>query len=117
MNHGERIDLNGRTYTILDIGEGPCRILIVEDLLLWMSTIDLPTSRVLVVDASMVLTDTTCDSQRARQIAGDMHLLMDIYWLEEVTIKCEIQNLDTAFIREMMGQRTYARELLNRWCD
>lgn len=110
------IYLNDRPYKVLDTGEGECTINIVsgiEDYLMTVSLIP-QNQRVMIVDISGVLNDEQQDSATIeRVLANDLHLLFDVFWLEEVKVHSEVKNLNMNAIYDVVRIRNYAQSLLN----
>ncbi|KDN28985.1 hypothetical protein VFDL14_22500 [Vibrio fortis] len=110
------IYLNDRPYRVLDMGEGECSIIIVsceEDYLKAMIRLS-PIQRVIIVDISGLL---NCEHQDTgmleKALANDLHLLFDVFWLEEVKVHSEVSNLNMNAIYEVVRIRNHSRTLLN----
>ncbi|NOH65615.1 hypothetical protein [Vibrio rotiferianus] len=110
------IYLNDRPYKVLDIGEGECIINIVsgiEDYLITVSRFP-QNQRVIIVDIADVLNGEQQDSATIeRALANDLHLLFDVFWLEEVKIHSEIDSLNMDAIYDVVRIRDYSRSLLS----
>lgn len=110
------IYLNDRPYKVLDIGEGECIINIVsgiEDYLIPVSRFP-QNQRVIIVDIADVLNGEQQDSATIeRALANDLHLLFDVFWLEEVKIHSEIDSLNMNAIYDVVRIRDYSRSLLS----
>ncbi|WP_282066772.1 hypothetical protein [Vibrio rotiferianus] len=110
------IYLNDRPYKVLDIGEGECIINIVsgiEDYLITVSPFP-QNQRVIIVDIAEVLNGEQQDSATIeRALANDLHLLFDVFWLEEVKIHSEIDSLNMNAIYDVVRIRDYSRSLLS----
>ena len=110
------IYLNDRPYKVLDTGEGECTINIVsgiEDYLMTVSRFP-QNQRVMIVDISGVLNDEQQDSVTIeRVLANDLHLLFDVFWLEEVKVHSEVKNLNMNAIYDVVRIRNYSQSLLN----
>ncbi|WP_407833017.1 hypothetical protein [Vibrio rotiferianus] len=110
------IYLNDRPYKVLDIGEGECIINIVsgiEDYLITVSRFP-QNQRVIIVDIADVLNGEQQDSATIeRALANDLHLLFDVFWLEEVKIHSEIDSLNMNAIYDVVRIRDYSRSLLS----
>ncbi|WP_411064375.1 hypothetical protein [Vibrio rotiferianus] len=110
------IYLNDRPYKVLDIGEGECIINIVsgiEDYLITVSRFP-QNQRVIIVDIAEVLNGEQQDSATIeRALANDLHLLFDVFWLEEVKIHSEIDSLNMNAIYDVVRIRDYSRSLLS----
>ncbi|AUW05145.1 hypothetical protein C1N51_16370 [Vibrio campbellii] len=110
------IYLNNRPYKVLDTGEGECIINIVsgiEDYLITVSRFP-QNQRVIIVDIADVLNGEQQDSATIeRALANDLHLLFDVFWLEEVKIHSEIDSLNMNAIYDVVRIRDYSRSLLS----
>ncbi|ABZ77410.1 hypothetical protein Shal_2860 [Shewanella halifaxensis HAW-EB4] len=91
--------LNDRPYRILDMGEGGCYLFIVSTVnneplkeLEWIPHIE--KSRTVIMDLSLAWNAPieTLTQKHLMQISSDIHLLVDIYWLEEVCINLQQGN-------------------------
>ncbi|EMJ3465130.1 TPA: hypothetical protein P0E21_000046 [Vibrio harveyi] len=110
------IYLNDRPYKVLDMGEGECMITLVsgiEDYFTKLTRFS-PNKRSIIVDVSEVL---NCEPQDRRTLekalANDLHLLFDVFWLEEVKIHSEVSNLNMNAIYDVVRIRNYSRSLLS----
>ena len=58
-----------------------------------------------------------CEPQDRRTLekalANDLHLLFDVFWLEEVKIHSEVSNLNMNAIYDVVRIRNYSRSLLS----
>ncbi|WP_182026851.1 hypothetical protein [Vibrio rotiferianus] len=110
------IYLNDRPYKVLDTGEGECIIKIVsgiEDYLITVSRFP-QNQRVIIVDIADVLNGEQQDSATIEiALANDLHLLFDVFWLEEVKIHSEIDSLNMNAIYDVVRIRDYSRSLLS----
>jgi len=110
------IYLNDRPYRVLDIGEGECSIVIVsceEDYLKAMTRLS-PIQRIMIVDISELLSCEKKDMvMLEKALANDLHLLFDVFWLEEVKIHSEVSNLNMNAIYDVVRIRNHSRTLLN----
>lgn len=110
------IYLNDRPYKVLDTGEGECTINIVSGIEDYLMTVSLfpQNQRVMIVDISGVLNDEQQDSATIeRVLANDLHLLFDVFWLEEVKVHSEVKNLNMNAIYDVVRIRNYSQSLLN----
>jgi hypothetical protein len=87
------IHLNDRPYRICDLGEGDCYIVVcfaptVADLSEIYSVKYAHAPRLLVVDTSTYWRTSICNMEESDLdiLASDVHLLADIYWLDEVHV-------------------------------
>lgn len=95
MNIKEQlITLNNREYTIQDMGEGNAFLLIKHQQIIPVGLLDLMVNhkqcntRIITLDITPHFPPIT-NSLSAQQLATlieDLHLLCDIYWLEEVEV-------------------------------
>lgn len=86
--------LNNRRYRICDLGEGDCTLIITV-----MSELDSLTDsylqrceqRLIVLDisTSLPIHSGVINHMEIEQLIDDIHLLMDIYWLDEAKIVLE----------------------------
>ena len=105
--------LNDRKYRICDIGEGECALIItnamqVESLCESYCNQYLDLERRIIIDTSLAwpkaineLSEEECDS-----LALDIHLLADIYWLEQIKIETDYCNINLA---RMLSEELYPR--------
>ncbi|QLE87414.1 hypothetical protein FLM48_21460 [Shewanella sp. Scap07] len=86
--------LNDRPYNVLDIGEGHCLIIIVDDIDQYLSRQPtlLQGQRIIIVDISKVLHRNKLYIVE-QCLIRDLHLLLDVFWLEEVEIKNEVNHI------------------------
>lgn len=85
--------LNDRPYRVLDVGEGECQLMILSangaDSLSELRLAEASEGhRILVVDASLAWEheSTALPCGHLPEIAADIHLLIDVYWLEQLRI-------------------------------
>ncbi len=107
-----KIYLNDRPYEVLDFGEGNSLIIIVgnikESACKYLN--GNITKRVILIDASWIIHNQAHDRQELeRKLTDDIHLLIDVFWLEDVEVKSEIKGLGTAKIEEMLRLRRCSR--------
>ncbi len=101
--------LNDRPYNIFDIGDGGCHMLLVEE----MDEEKLANitahhqRRVIIVDISPSWgkRSTYNESYQVTLLAADIHLLLDIFWLESVSLECEIDYIDIQPIHDVVKMR------------
>lgn len=102
------IYLNDRPYEVLDIGEGKCLIVMVDSIKAYLErnkTLRLK-QRLILVDISKVI-QQTAEEQVAldRQLAIDLHLLFDVFWLGEVEIHSELNHINMRAIYDVVRIR------------
>ncbi|WP_295894098.1 hypothetical protein [uncultured Vibrio sp.] len=109
------IYLNDRPYEVFDLGEGKCSILIVSNISLHIEQLskERVTNRVILVDITKVLEQYIGSKERIPQLlANDLHLLFDVFWLEEVQIESEVKHIDMGAVFNVVALRNYSRSLL-----
>ncbi len=94
--------LNDRPYCVLDIGDGECIVVIVTNIPRYLEKNSLLSQkgRFIVVDVSESIKDVYPGiSTTIHQLAKDLHLLLDVFWLEDVQIESEVEhvNMDPVF--------------------
>ncbi len=102
----QKIVLNNREYEILDIGEGECVLYLSDRLDIRLE--DMSAARYLIVNiGSYWPTMSRCwEGESMTYIAQDIHLLVDIYWLEALELR--FSNLPTLLevvVRKELSQR------------
>lgn len=110
------IYLNDRPYKVMDVGEGECTITIVSNIEDYIATITRfsPNKRSIIVDVSEALNSENQDTETLEKvIANDLHLLFDVFWLEEVKIQSDVSNLNMSAIYNVVRIRNYSRSLLS----
>ncbi len=110
------IYLNDRPYKVMDVGEGECTITIVSNIEDYIATITRfsPNQRSIIVDVSEALNSESQDAETLEKvIANDLHLLFDVFWLEEVKIHSDVSNLNMSAIYNVVRIRNYSRSLLS----
>ncbi|GEM79892.1 hypothetical protein VSU01S_21370 [Vibrio superstes NBRC 103154] len=109
------IYLNDRPYDVFDTGEGQCSIIIVNNI---GSHIEQLTkarvkNRVILVDITKMLEKYIDKKEVISQLlANDLHLLFDVFWLEDVQIKSEVKHVDMTAVFDVVALRKYSRSLL-----
>lgn len=109
------IYLNDRPYNVLDFGEGRCSIIIVEDIDKHLVRLDnvLINNRIILVDVSKVLVEPRNGKDTVEYLlAKDLHLLFDVFWLEEVDVRSEVPSLKMSEIYNVVSIRNYSCSLL-----
>lgn len=109
------IYLNDRPYDVLDIGEGSCLIIIVINFRLYIKEHinTYSNQRVIVVDIEKMLhCDIDGEGTVEQLLADDLHLLLDVFWLEEVEFKSEVSGIKMDIINKIVNVRNYSRSLL-----
>jgi len=91
--------LNDRPYRVLDTGEGDCHLFIVyatskESLTELELICPIESNRTVIMDLSLAWNGciNTLAQEHLTEISADIHLLVDIYWLEEVRINLQQGN-------------------------
>lgn len=111
------IYLNDRVYDVLDIGEGKSIVIVVTSIKDYMDenhNLD-PEHRLIVVDISKTLQEMSDNLALFELIlANDLHLLFDVFWLEEVEVLCEVDSLNMNEIHKVARTRNYSRAELNK---
>ncbi|CAH7091370.1 conserved hypothetical protein [Vibrio chagasii] len=111
------IYLNGRPYDVLDMGEGRCSIIIVEDIDDYLDNLSNPPikNRIILVDVSKMLIWQTNGTELIESLlVKDLHLLFDVFWLEEVDVRSEVPSLKMSEIYSVVSIRNYSCSLLKR---
>ncbi|MDL5028917.1 hypothetical protein AB8613_22895 [Vibrio sp. BS-M-Sm-2] len=111
------IYLNDHPYDVLDIGEGRCSIIIVEDIDAYLENLSNPliNNRIILVDVSKMLVRQTNGRESIESLlAKDLHLLFDVFWLEEVDVRAEVPSLKMSEIYSVVSIRNYSCSLLKR---
>ncbi|SEG05522.1 hypothetical protein [Vibrio hangzhouensis] len=103
----ETIHLNDRPYGLLDIGDGPCKIILVVEITEDDYSTDKVSGRSLVFDISKawgrdILALTEDD---LAQLTDDIHLLLDVFWLDCVVFDTTLDGLDLSFIERRLAVR------------
>ncbi|MCK6262993.1 hypothetical protein KP803_06830 [Vibrio sp. ZSDE26] len=113
------IYLNDRPYDVFDFGEGKCSIIIVNNIDLHIEKLNKEkvTSRIIFVDITKMLAQHIEQKESVPQLlANDLHLLFDVFWLDEVHIESEIKHIDMRAIFNVVALRNYSRSLLKSEC-
>ncbi|WP_050620815.1 hypothetical protein [Vibrio coralliirubri] len=111
------IYLNDRPYDVLDMGEGRCSIIIVEDIDDYLDNLSNPPikNRIILVDVSKMLIWQTNGTESIESLlAKDLHLLFDVFWLEAVDVRSEVPSLKMSEIYSVVSIRNYSCSLLKR---
>ncbi|CAH7328129.1 conserved hypothetical protein [Vibrio chagasii] len=111
------IYLNDRPYDVLDMGEGRCSIIIVEDIDDYLDNLSNPPikNRIILVDVSKMLIWQTNGTELIESLlAKDLHLLFDVFWLEEVDVRSEVPSLKMSEIYSVVSIRNYSCSLFKR---
>jgi len=102
------IYLNDRPYVVLDVGEGKCRIVIVDCIKSYLEQHKCVhmKQRLILVDVSKVIHISGCDdSELDRLLASDLHLLFDVFWLGEIELVSELSNININSIYDVVRIR------------
>ncbi len=105
----ESIHLNARPYDLLDIGDGPCKMLLVAEINEAEYRADSELGRIMVIDISKawgkdILALSISDFE---QLADDIHLLLDVFWLDCVVFDTTLTGLDLSYIERRLSVRQY----------
>ncbi len=108
------IYLNDRPYTVLDVGEGKCHVILVNNINNYVNMGNHRTAnrRVIILDVSNVINEDNMGIESVEQLANDFHLLLDVFWLEEVELKSEIIGVNVESLHHVIKLRDYSRALL-----
>jgi hypothetical protein len=99
------------------MGEGRCSIVIVEDIDDYLDDLSNPpiNNRIILVDVSKMLVRQTKGTESIESLlAKDLHLLFDVFWLEEVNVRSEVPSLKMSEIYSVVSIRNYSCSLLKR---
>lgn len=110
-----KIYLNDRPYHILDTGEGPCWVYLVGSIAS-LETEDFKTNddrRSIYIDLSLAWGKDVASlpSEQLEYLTEDIHLLLDVFWLEELTIRSCIEELNMEKVFSIIRLREYANEI------
>lgn len=110
------IYLNDRRYTVLDVGEGKCHVILVNDIDSYVNMGDhrRKSRRLIIVDVSNVIDENNMSSESMKHLANDFHLLLDVFWLDEVELKSEVIGLKMDSLHHVIKLRDYSRLLLKQ---
>lgn len=103
----ESIHLNDRPYDLLDIGDGSCKMILVAEINEAEYRTDSELGRRIVIDISKawgkdILALSTSDFE---QLADDIHLLLDVFWLDSVVFDTTLAGLDLSYIERRLAVR------------
>ncbi|MEZ9132785.1 hypothetical protein AB4343_16910 [Vibrio breoganii] len=117
------IVLNGRQYRLCDMGEGECTLIIINNGDLasltkhymdngsrMSSQMSSEIDRLIVLDTSTAwpIPFSQFDQMKVTKLVEDIRLLLDIYWLDEVSIEIEGEmNCLSEEVAEMLFAREY----------
>ncbi|WP_394243794.1 hypothetical protein [Vibrio astriarenae] len=110
-----KIYLNDRPYHILDTGEGPCCAHLVDSIA-GRETEVLQANddkRNIYIDLSLAWGKNVASlpSEQLEYLTEDIHLLLDVFWLEELTIHSCIDELNMDKVFSIIKQKEYSKEL------
>lgn len=102
------IYLNDRCYDVLDMGEGKCLIVMVDCIKTYLERhthLHLK-YRLILVDVSKVI-QLSEEEQGVleHQLATDLHLLFDVFWLGEVVVRSELPSINMQTIYDVVRMR------------
>lgn len=109
------IYLNDRAYEVLDIGEGECLVVVVTSISEYIeNNRDLVLNqRVIVVDISRILSAHPQNLTKVEEhLANDLHLLFDVFWLDKVEVRSEVNTLRMEAISRIANIRNYSSSQL-----
>ncbi|AJR05166.1 hypothetical protein C9J03_14740 [Photobacterium gaetbulicola] len=110
-----KIHINDRPYKIHDKGEGECEIIIVDQLHPYIQDIKSQTrpNRIIIVDITPAWEKTINDMSLdcLFELAKDIHLLADIYWIDKLQIKDLSNNLQLGEILKSIFRNRIKDEL------
>ncbi|WEM45070.1 hypothetical protein PTW35_18415 (plasmid) [Photobacterium sp. DA100] len=110
-----KIHINDRPYKIHDKGEGECEIIIVDQLHPYIQDIknQTPPNRIIIIDITpaweKTINEMSLDS--LFELAKDIHLLADIYWIDRLQIKDLSNNLQLGQILKSIFRKRMKDEL------
>lgn len=99
---------NDRPYRVLDIGEGTGVLVIVDNIPKYMEKYGLcwQNKRLILVDVFEVIQKSDDGAESIIQkLTEDLHLLLDVFWLEDVQIESEVEYIDMAPVFSMVNIR------------
>ncbi|RJG47535.1 hypothetical protein [Motilimonas pumila] len=110
-----KIHLNDRPYRITDHGEGKSQLLLVNSpnqhaLLKLLTGYE---QRVILVDLSLAWGHKLDKLSQAdlAELCDDIHLLIDIFWLDDLQLESSIDGLNIDLIQDLLLSRRYAKAL------
>lgn len=113
------IYLNDRPYYVLDIGEGDCTIILVDNVKEWMkvTTYESSECRYIIVDISKTLAASALQdrTQISKILTDDLHLLLDVFLLEQVQVKSVVEDVDITFIEKLVAFREESISLARQY--
>ncbi|WP_112480206.1 hypothetical protein [Vibrio variabilis] len=103
-DYQESICLNNRPYCLLDIGDGPCTIVLVTSIDEHKTNAKPDTGRKILFDISE---SWGHDPEKLRAgdielLSNDIHLLLDVFWLNKVEFDTTVAGLDLSSITKRL---------------
>ncbi|GIU13517.1 MULTISPECIES: hypothetical protein [unclassified Shewanella] len=107
------IYLNDRPYRLLDVGEGECQLMIVDakeaGSLYELGLFDPSESRrAVILDTSLAWASdlAALPCRHIAKIVEDVHLLIDVYWLDRLRI-CQPQSNNELYqaLKQLLNER------------
>ncbi|WP_394131391.1 hypothetical protein [Shewanella maritima] len=110
----KKVYLHDRPYHVFDVGEGLCNVVLVNKTgaeEIERITIEL-NGRLIIVDIAPAWGNSVLNMTKEQldQLAEDIHLLVDIFWLEEVNFENRVSDLDAEPIYQVLKVRDYCLE-------
>lgn len=108
------IYLNDRPYAVLDVGEGKCHVILVNNINAYISMGNhrAVNRRVIILDVSNVINENDMSVESIEHLANDFHLLLDVFWLDEVELKSEVIGVNMESLHHVIKLRDYSRAML-----
>ncbi len=103
------IYLNDNPYEAMDVGEGDCHVVLVKNIDNYLGSNKFvgKCCRFILVDISYVIKQNSHNMVEVENILiNDLHLLLDVFWLDEVHISCEVKYLNMTKLFELAKYRT-----------
>ncbi|WP_394150680.1 hypothetical protein [Vibrio maritimus] len=103
----ESIHLNDRPYGLLDIGDGPCKVILVAGINEAEYSTNSELGRRIIIDISKAWGHDiqAMTEQDFEQLTDDIHLLLDVFWLDCVVFDTTLDGLDLSFIESRLAVR------------
>ncbi|MCF4173159.1 hypothetical protein [Vibrio sp. McD22-P3] len=103
----ESIHLNDRPYGLLDIGDGACKVILVAGINEADYSKNAKLGRRIIIDISKAWGHGSqlLTKQELEQLADDIHLLLDVFWLDCVIFDTTLDGLDLSFIEKRLAVR------------
>jgi hypothetical protein len=100
----ESIHLNDRPYGLLDIGDGSCKVILVTGINEADYSKGTKLGRRIIIDISESwgYESHLLAKQDLEQLADDLRLLLDVFWLDCVVFDTTLDGLDLSFIENRL---------------